>query len=62
LAPAVVALAQHIYDQRAFAKAPELADALEAAGCTYAELLAHLRSQGPHVRGCFAVDVVLAKE
>jgi UvrB/uvrC motif len=36
-----------------------LADALEDAGCSDAELLAHLRSHGPHVRGCFAVDWVL---
>jgi hypothetical protein len=36
-----------------------LADALEDAGCTDAELLAHLRGPGPHVRGCFAVDVLL---
>jgi hypothetical protein len=36
-----------------------LADALEDAGCTDAELLAHLRGPGPHVRGCWAVDLVL---
>ncbi len=39
-----------------------LADALEEAGCQDAELLAHLRSPGPHVRGCFAVDLLLNKE
>jgi hypothetical protein len=38
-----------------------LADALEDAGCPDAELLGHLRSQGPHVRGCWAVDLLLAK-
>jgi hypothetical protein len=38
-----------------------LADALEDAGCTDAELLAHLRSPGPHVRGCEAVDAILGK-
>ncbi len=38
-----------------------LADALEEAGCADAELLAHLRSPGPHVRGCFAVDALLGK-
>jgi hypothetical protein len=37
------------------------ADALEDAGCTDAELLGHLRSPGPHVRGCWAVDLVLGK-
>jgi hypothetical protein len=37
-----------------------LADALEEAGCTDAGLLGHLRGPGPHVRGCFAVDLLLS--
>jgi hypothetical protein len=36
-----------------------LADALEEAGCTNGEILEHLRKPGPHVRGCWAVDLVL---
>ena len=36
-----------------------LADALEEADCTESALLDHLRSPGPHVRGCWALDVVL---
>jgi hypothetical protein len=39
-----------------------LADALEDAGCSEADLLRHLRSPGPHCRGCWAVDRVLGKE
>jgi hypothetical protein len=39
-----------------------LADALEDAGCSDAGLLGHLRSPGPHVRGCWALDLVLGKE
>jgi hypothetical protein len=39
-----------------------LTDALEEAGCTTQELLDHLRSPGPHVRGCFALDLVLGNE
>lgn len=39
-----------------------LSDALEEAGCTDASILGHLRSQGPHVRGCWALDLVLGKE
>jgi hypothetical protein len=39
-----------------------LADALEEAGCSDDALLAHLQSRGPHVRGCWAVDVALGKE
>ena len=35
-----------------------LADALEESSCTNADLLAHLRGEGPHVRGCWAVDLV----
>ena len=38
-----------------------LADALEDAGCTDADLLGHLRGPGPHVRGCWAVDLILGK-
>jgi hypothetical protein len=39
-----------------------LADALEEAGCTDSALLEHLRSGGPHTRGCWAVDQVLSRE
>jgi hypothetical protein len=38
-----------------------LADALLDAGCEDEGLLAHLRSAGPHVRGCWAVDVILGR-
>ena len=41
---------------------PELADALHEAGCVNEELLAHLRGPGPHVRGCWVIDLVLGKE
>jgi hypothetical protein len=39
-----------------------LADAVEEAGCTEAEVLAHLRQPGLHVRGCWALDLVLGKQ
>jgi hypothetical protein len=55
-------LAQAIYDERAFDRLPILADALEEAGCTDAEVLAHCRGGGEHVRGCWPVDLVLGKE
>jgi hypothetical protein len=38
-----------------------LADALEEAGCTETQILDHLRGPGPHVRGCFALDLVLGR-
>jgi hypothetical protein len=39
-----------------------LADALEDAACTEAEILNHLRGPGPHVRGCWCLELLLAKE
>jgi hypothetical protein len=39
-----------------------LADALLDAGCDDEELIAHCRSEGPHVRGCWAVDLILGKQ
>jgi hypothetical protein len=39
-----------------------LSDALEEAGCTNEEILGHLRSAGPHARGCFALDSLLERK
>ena len=58
----VVQLAQGVYNDRAFDWLAILADALEEAGCTNADILGHLRGPGPHVRGCWVVDLVLGKE
>jgi hypothetical protein len=58
---AVVSLARGMYEARDFAPMPVLADALEDAGCGDADLLAHRRGPGPHVRGCWVVDLVLGK-
>jgi hypothetical protein len=55
-------LAQGIYDERAFDRLPILADALEEAGCTDTDILAHCRQPGEHVRGCWVVDLILGKE
>jgi hypothetical protein len=66
--PAVVALAQAAYNERAFPSGhldPDrlaiLADALEGAGCTDADILNHCRGPGPHVRGCWVLDLLLGK-
>jgi len=58
---AVVGLARGMYESRDFAPMPVLADALEDAGCADADILAHCRGDGPHVRGCWVVDLVLGK-
>jgi hypothetical protein len=62
-------LAQAAYEERALPdgtldpyRLAVLADALTDAGCTDAGLLEHLRGSGTHVRGCWALDLVLDKE
>jgi hypothetical protein len=58
----VLALAQPIYDERAFERMPILADALEDAGCDNPDILEHCRQPGEHARGCWVVDLVLGKK
>jgi hypothetical protein len=67
--PQAVALAQAAYDQREMpsgnldpTRLAVLTDALEDAGCDNPDLLGHLRGPGPHVRGCWVVDLLLGKE
>ena len=55
-------IAHSIYDDRAFDRLPILADALQDAGCENDDILSHCRGAGPHVRGCWVVDLVLGKE
>jgi hypothetical protein len=55
-------LARAIYEDRAFDRLPLLADALMDAGCNDETMLSHCRSDGPHVRGCWVMDLVLGKE
>lgn len=52
-------LARTIYDGQDFDRLPALADALVKAGCDHADLLGHCRQPGPHVKGCWAVDLLL---
>src|SRR5262249_8755936 len=59
---AVYKLARSIYDESAFERLPILADALEDAGCDNADILSHCRSEGPHARGCWVVDLIRGKE
>ena len=58
----VVSLAQVIYDGRRFESLPELARALEEAGCTAVDFLEHCRQPGGHARGCWVVDLLLGKD
>ena len=58
---AAVKVAKSIYEERKFRDLPVLADALEEAGCGQEELLGHCRQVGGHVRGCWAVDLILGR-
>jgi hypothetical protein len=58
----ILKLARGVYAERAFDRLPVLADALEDAGCDDTDILAHCRSDGQHVLGCWVVDLLLGKE
>ena len=62
ITPQVQNLAHNIYEDRKFDRLPDLADALEEGGCHETEILDHCRHPGPHVRGCWVVDLLLGKE
>jgi hypothetical protein len=62
-------IAQGIYEERQLpagtldtTRLAILADALLDAGCDNEELMAHCRNKGPHVRGCWAIDLILDKK
>mgnify|MGYP000364078933 CR=1 FL=1 len=57
----VVALSEGIYDEKTFGRMPLLADALQDAGCENPDVLNHCRGPGPHVCGCWLVDLILGK-
>jgi hypothetical protein len=65
----IIKLAEAAYQERELpsghldnARLAVLADALTDAGSTDDRLLGHLRSEGPHVRGCFAIDLLTRRE
>ncbi|MBY0228273.1 MAG: hypothetical protein K2W96_03220, partial [Gemmataceae bacterium] len=57
----VPAMARAIYDDEAWEQSPILADALEEAGCEDGPMLRHLREPGEHVRGCWAIDLLVQR-
>ncbi|HSQ55112.1 MAG TPA: hypothetical protein VLM40_05145 [Gemmata sp.] len=61
LTSTVMTLAKQMYESRDFSAMPILADALQDAGCENEDMLNHCRGPGPHVRGCWVVDLVLGK-
>jgi hypothetical protein len=68
LTPAVLTLAHAAHNDRSLPAGTLdttclciLADALEEAGCDNADVLAHLKGPGSHVRGCWVVDFCIKK-
>ena len=57
----VIAIARSIYEERSFDRISELADALLEAGCDDEDIIRHCRSNKPHARGCWVVDLCLGK-
>jgi hypothetical protein len=64
----ILALAEAAHEDRPLpggtlnsARLAVLGDALLDAGCTDPGLLAHLRSPGPHVRGCHVLDMLAGR-
>jgi hypothetical protein len=61
VSPNVQTLAQTVYTGCDYDKLPVLADALEDAGCQKSNILKHCRESIRHFRGCWVVDLLLAK-
>src|SRR5262249_37505700 len=66
--PTILTLCEAAYEERLLpaghldpVRLAVLADALAEAGCNDDVLLTHLREEGPHVRGCFALDFLLGR-
>ena len=55
-------LTRQIDESGDFDAMPILADALEEAGCCDEQILNHCRSGGPHLRGCWVIDLILNRE
>ena len=57
----VAAVARVIATDRRWTDLPILADALEEAGCTDAEMLSHCRQPGEHEANCWVTDLLLER-
>jgi hypothetical protein len=55
-------LAESIYQERAFDRMPILGDALEESGCADESIVDHCHGPGPHVRGCWVIDLLTGRE
>ncbi|HEX8915110.1 MAG TPA: hypothetical protein VF796_22355 [Humisphaera sp.] len=61
LPAAAVSIARGVYDNRAFGRLPEIAEALKTSADPAGEAADHCGRAGEHVRGCWVVDQVLGQ-
>jgi len=61
-AGAIPKLAREIHDGEAFDRLHLLVDALVEAGCHEPTILGHLRGGGPHLRGCWVLEILMSCE
>jgi hypothetical protein len=59
--PSVKELAGRVYETQDFGELTRLTELLIKNGCRDEAILTHLRSPGPHFRGCWALDAILGK-
>jgi hypothetical protein len=55
-------LARRIDAEQSYDRLPSLAETLRGAGCGEEDLIEHCRQGTDHVRGCWAIDLLLGKE
>ena len=55
-------LARATYDEYRLDNLFILADALEEAGCVEPSIINHCRQAGPHIRGCWVLDLILSQD
>jgi hypothetical protein len=58
----ILETARSIYECLDYSELPVLGAMLARAGCTDSQILRHCDSKGPHVPGCWVVDLLLGKE
>jgi ATP-dependent Clp protease ATP-binding subunit ClpA len=57
----ILQMARLLAEERRWEELPLLADALEEAGCTNAEILGHCRQPGEHFRRCWVLQLLLGR-
>jgi hypothetical protein len=60
--PAVVDFAKNMYEDLSLDRMPHLAVILKGANCNNMDILRHCLTPGPHVAGCWAIDLILGRD